>query len=123
MSLHWQQRQCPAQKGESMKAYYNNKPEELQYMPLPSGKADVWIRRNIRKPTEGETAEGISGAAWEADEVYFRTSLDEESIRGRMDELYENNGEIFPVEPKKVSVEERLDAVEAAVSALLENQS
>lgn len=105
-----------------MKSYYNKEPEPLQYMPLPDGKADVWIRKNIREAemTGEEAGEGIIGAAWEADEVYFRTSLDKENILARMDELYENGGEPIPVKPKEATTEERLDAIEDAISELAE---
>lgn len=70
-----------------MKATYNMEPEAVLYMPLPNGKADVWLRKNIQETMEDETT------VWAADEVYFRTGLDRESIEANFETLYGNGGD------------------------------
>lgn len=100
-----------------MKAIYNQKPDTISYMKLPNGRADVWLRKNIAEITDEE-----GNAAWEADEVYFRTNLDKESIMAAFDELFPNGGEIGGHnEPVCIpTVEDRLDAIEAAILELAE---
>lgn len=97
-----------------MKATYNMEPEAVLYMPLPNGKADVWLRKNIQETTEDEAT------VWTADEVYFRTSLDKESIEANFETLYENGGGGTVVAPDpeidEISVEEAL-AIIMGVSA------
>ena len=100
-----------------MKAYYNQEPETVSYMPLPDGRADVWLRKNIAETTDEE-----GRPVWEADEVYFRTNLDQGSILAEFDELFLNGGETGSDEEPvgKPTVEDRLDAIEAAFMEFVE---
>lgn len=100
-----------------MKATYNQKPDTISYMKLPNGKADVWLRKNI-----AETTDEDGNTTWEADEVYFRTNLDQGSILAEFDELFLNGGETGSDEEPvgKPTVEDRLDAIEAAILELAE---
>lgn len=94
-----------------MIAYYESKPDELLYMPLPDGRADVWLRKNIAQ------AEQDGQTVWTAEEVYFRTVLTKERVEVDFDMLFEM-GE--PPKPAHVSDTERLDALEAAILELAE---
>lgn len=100
-----------------MKTVYNMKPDTIQYMPLPDGQADVWLRKNIE-----ETRDEEKNTVWEADEVYFRTSLDKESIAAAFEAMFLNGGEtkINEETTNQPTVEERLDAIEAAIMEIAE---
>lgn len=73
---------------------YDSKPDAVMYCLLKDGTADVWLRRNIRETeTAADAGEDITAAAgrgWEAEEVYFRTSLTEEAVEQQFDHLYES---------------------------------
>ena len=70
----------------STKAYYTQEPEAIQYMALPTGYADVWLRQDIQQE------ETEDGTVWTAEEVYFRTSLSEEEVTENFDTLFSNGG-------------------------------
>lgn len=55
---------------------FDERPEEITYAPLPDGKADVWIRRNVREfaAEESEEGEAITVTKWAAEEAYMRTN-------------------------------------------------
>lgn len=58
---------------------FDYEPSKIEYMPLPDGSADVWLRQNIsRSDDEG----------WSADEVYFRTSMSRADIEANFDTLF-----------------------------------
>lgn len=60
------------------KAFYPAKPNELTYMQLPTGEADVWLRANIEAVTEvDEHGERIG---WQCDETYLRTTLTKSQV-------------------------------------------
>ncbi|MCD7784563.1 MAG: hypothetical protein LUH18_03130 [Oscillospiraceae bacterium] len=87
-------------------------------MPLPDSElADVWLRKNIAE-VKGEQ-DGESGTQYEADEVYFRTSLSEEDVAESFDELFENGGTTIDEDTGEESVSnptlaERVEALEEA---------
>lgn len=93
------------------KAYYTEKPNKITYMPLPNGFADVWLRENIRTASDSEGNDG-----WECDEVYLRTVLSEKEVAQKFDELFEKGSHV----PVAVGLEERVDALESAVTELVE---
>lgn len=100
-----------------MKAFYNQEPGAISYMQLPDGRADVWLRKNIIETTDEE-----GNAIWQADEVYFRTDQDQESIMEAFETLFANGGETKTSEApaSQPTIEDRLDAVEAAIMELAE---
>lgn len=66
---------------------FNERPAELLYAALPDGKADVWIRRNIREFAAEEDADGetVTVTSWAAEEAYMRTKLTREEIEADLD--------------------------------------
>ena len=63
---------------------YDSKPETVQYMKLPNGQADVWLRRNIQQEESDE------GVFWSADEKYIRTGLTERTTCLPESEIHTN---------------------------------
>lgn len=112
----------------SVVAYYNTEPEAIQYMPLPDGKyADVWLRTNIESVTTKEATEDGEAAQvdWQADEVYFRTTLSLDEVTAQFDTLFESAPELTETEDDAVVVsvpgtQDRLDAIEEAIAELAE---
>lgn len=99
-----------------MRVQYADKPDKIQYMPLPDGMADVWLRKNIEKQT-GEM-DSAQYTYYEADEVYFRTNDTKAQIESDFEKYFEEN---LPKPPKPVvSDSERIAALEAAVLDLAE---
>ena len=74
---------------------YDHEPLQVEYMPLPDGQADVWIRADIQQVTDEE------GTRWTAEEVYFRT-------RQTQSEVVANAAAIFF---QKSGIAEKLTAV------------
>ncbi|MCD7820866.1 MAG: hypothetical protein LUG64_01460 [Clostridiales bacterium] len=70
---------------------YSQQPEAIQYMPLPDGSADVWLRRNITQVDDGDTW------GWEAEETYIRTDLTRDEVAANFDALF--NGTYDPEAP------------------------
>ena len=62
---------------------YDSKPETVQYMNLPNGQADVWLRRNIQQEESDE------GVFWSADEKYIRTGLTLDDVNAQFDALFD----------------------------------
>ena len=67
------------------KACYTERPDGIKYMSLPSGSADVWMRRNISEITDPETG----NMSYEADEAYMRTPAAEDDISSDFDKWFE----------------------------------
>ena len=65
-----------------MKVFYEDRPEKVMYMPLPTGQADVWIREDIQQVTDEESTR------WTADEVYFRTRQSLAEVTANADALF-----------------------------------
>ena len=63
--------------------HFDHEPEQVKYVVRPDGKAEVWIRRDIRQE---ETPEG--GHAWVAEEVHFQTVQTREEIVANADVLF-----------------------------------
>ena len=63
------------EKTEINNVQFAEEPQAILYMPLPSGEADVFLRRNIRQEAE-EDGTGI----WTAEEAQFRTSKTRDEI-------------------------------------------
>ena len=62
---------------------YDSKPETVQYMKLPNGQADVWLRINIHQEESDE------GVFWSADEKYIRTGLTLDEVNAQFDALFD----------------------------------
>ena len=54
-------------------------------MRLPTGKADVWLRKNITTTKDLETGETM----YKADEAYMRTNVSEDKILSNFDGWFE----------------------------------
>lgn len=90
----------------------------IQYMPLPDGTADVWLRKNIEAVTgeEGETY-------YEADEVYLRTELSLEEVQDKFDDVFESpEGYAIKAETEDEPASD-LEALTARVAALETNMA
>lgn len=82
-----------------VRAFYNEKPEAIKYMPLPNSRmADVRLRVNI---TEVQTEECTG---WEADEHYFRAAMTRDYVEQHFDELLD----YVPVDPEEETTESLL---------------
>lgn len=97
--------------------YYSDKPDQIKYMPLHDGRADVWLRKNITEVTE-TTDEGESSTAYTADEVYLRTSVSKETIEANFDEYYSEAESESSGDTEEITIEERITALEAAMIEL-----
>ena len=94
------------------KAFYTERPESIKYMLLPSGDADLWMRKNIIEIIDNETYM----ISYEADETYMITSATEEEIAANFDMWYEVSASWQvpkPQEPPKDA--ERISALETLV--------
>ena len=108
--------------------YYSEQPEAIQYMPLPdSSYADVWLRTNIEETTTTEATEDgeTEQTLWQADEVYFRTTLSLDEVTEQFEVLFEEAPTLTETEDDGVVVsvpgtQDRLDAIEEAIAELAE---
>ena len=94
-----------------MKTQFTSSPAAIQYMPLPKGGADVWLRKDIveKKGTEN----GTEYTFFEAEEVYFRTNASKNEIEASFEDYFAGN---LPKPPAPViSDSERIAALEAAI--------
>lgn len=95
-----------------LKAVYNQKPNPVTYMALPTGGADVWLRKNIQEIEQ--TYEESKANVWECKEVYFRTDMSESDIEANFEKLWNMYGYPAP------TTEERIDALENTLMEILE---
>ena len=72
--------------------YYDHEPEQVKYEVRPDGKAEVWIRRDIRQES---TPEG--GQVWVAEEVHFQTVQTQAEIVANADVLFFRNSDVRKV--------------------------
>ena len=98
-----------------MTAIYYTEPNTIDYMELPDGRADVWLRKDIT-----ETVDGEENTCWECEEVSFRTNLTQEEIEENFDEIFENGAPIVDEETQEevadgITLAERVEALEEAV--------
>lgn len=63
------------EKTEINNVQFTEEPQAILYMPLPSGEADVFLRRNIRQETDEDGTE-----IWTAEEAQFRTTRTRDEI-------------------------------------------
>lgn len=99
-----------------IKAYFTERPESIKFMPLPSGDADLWLRKNIAEITDPETNE----VSYEADEAYMRTDATEAEIAADFDGWFETASEWQPTQPapEPGTDSERIAALEGEVKTL-----
>ena len=93
--------------------FFNERPIELLYAALPDGKADVWIRRNIREFAADEDADGetVTVTSWVADEAYMRTKLSREEVEANIDGAFGiasawqqgDDEEAYPTDDERIS--------------------
>ncbi|MCD8189062.1 MAG: hypothetical protein LUD78_02395 [Clostridiales bacterium] len=62
---------------------YSQQPDAIQYMTLPDGSADVWLRKNIVQ------VDGDDGWGWEAEETYIHTDLTRDEVAANFDALFD----------------------------------
>ena len=97
------------------KAFYTEQPAPIHYMALPSGDADLWLRKNITQITDPETKEVL----YEADEVYMRTAATEAEVEADFEGFYETAAAWQPPQPEKPRTpEERITELEDEISEL-----
>lgn len=102
-----------------MQTFFTQEPGKILYMPLPNGKADVWLRKDI---AEVET-EDSSG--WAAEEIYFRTTLTKDEVEADFETIFANGGTTVDEDTGEevtdgITTADRLDAIEAAIAELAE---
>lgn len=69
------------------RVFYSEQPEEIKYMTRPDGKADVWLRANI-KQVEIEQ-DGTTSQKWQADETFIEgTGLTQEKVKTNFFSLF-----------------------------------
>ncbi|WP_165247455.1 hypothetical protein [Adlercreutzia sp. ZJ141] len=98
-----------------MKAIYYMLPDAVAYMPLPDGRADVWLRKGV---SESEDDEG--SVCWECEEVYLRTTLSRDDVVAMFDELFDSAEQVAAPIPTvddrvrdlELQVEEQAGAIE-----------
>lgn len=98
------------------KAYFTERPESIKFMPLPSGDADLWLRKNIAEITDPETG----NMSYKADEAYMRTSATEDEISSDFDTWFETASAWQPFIPKSKpdTQEQRIKALTEELKAL-----
>ena len=71
------------EKTEINNVQFAEEPQAILYMPLPSGEADVFLRRNIRQETDGEGIE-----IWTAEEAQFCTVKTRDEVMKNFDSYF-----------------------------------
>lgn len=84
---------------------YDYKPETVQYMKLPNGQADVWLRRNIQQEESDE------GVFWSADEKYTRTGLTLDEVNAQFDALFDAEPETPLTDSERIAQLEQQNAM------------
>lgn len=93
-------------------AMYNQQPDNLTYMALPNGEADVWMRKDVHEVEQEYDGEKLK--AWECKEVYFHTTLSKAEVEADFEKLWNVNAYPAP------TTEERIDALENALMEIME---
>ena len=98
------------------KASFTERPESIKYMSLPSGEADLWMRKNIAEVVDPET----NTVSYEADEAYMRTKATEAEIAADFEGWFETASAWEPPVPEKKpeTEKERIVALEEDVASL-----
>ncbi|MCC8076402.1 MAG: hypothetical protein LIO95_10770 [Clostridiales bacterium] len=89
--------------------FYSAEPEQIQYMALPNGEADVWLRRNREQVDSGD------GWTWQAEETYLHTTLTRDEVAANFDALFDGT---YDPETATPTIEERVEALEEQVAAM-----
>ena len=84
---------------------YDSKPGTVQYMKLPNGQADVWLRRNIQQEESDE------GVFWSADEKYIRTGLTLDEVNAQFDALFDAEPETPLTDSERIAQLEQQNAM------------
>ena len=77
----------------------------MQYMKLPNGQADVWLRRNIQQEESDE------GVFWSADEKYIRTGLTLDEVNAQFDALFDAEPETPLTDSERIAQLEQQNAM------------
>lgn len=98
------------------KACFTEYPASIKYMALPSGEADLWMRKNITEVADPETKQ----VSYEADEAYMRTNATEAEVKADFEGWYEKASAWEPPVPEKKpdNQEGRIAALEDEVEQL-----
>lgn len=98
------------------KACFTERPDSIKYMSLPSGDADLWMRKNITEVVDPETNE----VSYEADEAYMRTDATEAEITADFEGWFETASSWEPPQPEKKpgTQDERIAALEEEVESV-----
>ena len=91
-------------------------PDEITYMPIDDGLADVWIRKAIHE--EEVHTEEYEGIMWFWRETYVRTDKSYEDISAHKNEYFFNPPEYVPYTPP--TIDERVQMNEDAIIELAE---
>ena len=93
---------------------FPERPEAITYVPLPDGRADIWLRKNIREfsAVEDEEGETVTVTKWAADEAYMRGELSREYVDANFDRLYAEAAGWEPEQAYTPTVEERIETLE-----------
>ena len=91
-------------------------PVAIEYINLPDGKNDIWLRKNIVKTTRTATAsEGNEDklTVFTAEEAYMRGTVEKDEIEANFDKWFEVAKE-WQIQQNndKINTEKRIEAVE-----------
>lgn len=97
-------------------AEFATKPSVIEFIALPDGVNDIWLRKNIRETTHVDTTTEDNKreiTVFAADEVYMRTKVTKAEIEANFDKWFEIAKEWKPQQDsKKMIVEDRMEALE-----------
>ena len=103
---------------------FPERPEAITYVPLPDGRADIWLRKNIREfsAVEDEEGETVTVELYAYDEAYMRAAVTLEQIEADFDGCFELAAAWKQVgdAAAQPTEEERIAALERANAALSE---
>lgn len=90
---------------------YGERPVELEYMKLPDGKADVYLRKNIQAVEDG----------WAADEAYMRCNYTYNDVETNFDRIFDEAAawKQGDDEPKPTNLLERVEELERENATLV----
>ena len=91
---------------------FDHEPDKIEYMPLPGGSADVWLRQNISRSADGE--------CWSANEVYVRTTMSRADIEANFDALF---GRDELLTDSQLGMETRVADLEEAMELILNGET
>lgn len=93
---------------------FSERPEAVVYAPLPDGKADVWLRRNIRETVVQEDVDGetMTVTAWTAEEAYMRGTMSREEIERNFDRYFDAAAVWTPEQDPVPTLVERVERLE-----------